>query len=297
MGKKDIKTHEEQIKYIEERMGMPVKKFHEKLDELLTPEYIFKAKEYQDFLNKWLEAGLPIYDRDNKQELLLKDDEKFEQVFNPELPYRNELPRTWFFSNFGNLISVYDDIITNTTKVLYLPPSEYNNVRGTHGFIHPITKANRTIRHHNLIIIMTQKNVSEKFLKTLELYGTYAFAPDSTYTELLNGHHNANVAKYPEKRYSSDNLSGISTACHELMRDSKKTTTDDLDEIQYMLDIAKTMEQEEPGQPICIMTGKTFDKEGNYIGDDKTYCPSGVKSIMLSEQTFNLLNTIMKLIN
>ena len=90
-------------------MGMSLSAFHDKLDVLISPEYLEKAEQKRCFLDEWLSAGNPIVTvkKKGRMELQLAEGEYFVQCFAPDKPVRNELPIFWFYSNFHHLVSVW----------------------------------------------------------------------------------------------------------------------------------------------------------------------------------------------
>ena len=83
-------------------------------------------------MQQWLEDGNPIFTlfETGRRELELKDGEYFVPCFDPDEPARNELPITWFYSNFDNIISVWTNQTTAEKKMIWLPPKDNGTGRG-----------------------------------------------------------------------------------------------------------------------------------------------------------------------
>lgn len=217
---KNIKNFEDYIRSVENRMGMSTEEFQHKLENSL-PERIEQAKIDQSFLYDWLENDNGIYtrkDEGNKEKLILQDDEFFIQVFNPEVRFLNEIPTTWFLSNFNNLVYIRKNGRGSDRKIYWIKPSKTNeDDRACVGFVHPITGRTRTIRFYTLISHVFGSDVFGKANDYLDLWGTYAYGGLQSDFE-LNTHHPYPVTLYKELEYDWRNMQTVDGLSHDLIR-------------------------------------------------------------------------------
>ena len=274
-------SYAEHKKKVEHAMGMTVEDFHEKLDDLLTPEYLDKAKEYKAFLDQWLEDGNPIYTHfvESRKELELQDGEFFLQCFDANKPGRNELPIFWFYSNKDNLVSVWTNRITGEKKIIWLPPKEdSDNSRGVQKWKHPITDNIKTIKAYVLGALVFEKwfGLAEKLIND---FGTYAFdRADDMWN--LNGHHEESCKNNPTRIYDHENILLVDVRSHTLLRDIKtqqgairradpvkaQALSTDL-----MEEIANVVSFESPDRGVIVWAGESYDKQGNFTNDKGAY--------------------------
>lgn len=64
------------------------------------------AEEYAEIFEQQMQEGQPIYNSKG-EELILQDEEQFRQCYDEKDPARKDLPKSWFVSNHGNVISTY----------------------------------------------------------------------------------------------------------------------------------------------------------------------------------------------
>ena len=259
-------------------MGMSVEQFHEKLEELITPEYLAKAAKYRKFLDDWLESGRPIYTwrEEGRKELELKDGEYFVQCFAPDEPGRNELPIFWFYSNYDNLVSVYTDRTPNKEqKLIWLPPkTDGKDQRGVQKWRHPVTGRYKTIKAYTLgSLVLNGGNTFGRAAELLEMFGTYAYGlKDDPWN--LQGHHEARISDYPERLYDHEDISTLDVYAHELLRRIREShqqirlSDSDSEVAQNSLSIAdgiaSVTEAEAPGKPVLIWAGERYGLNGTY---------------------------------
>ena len=260
-------------------MGMTVEEFHEKLEELITPEYLNKAAESRKFLDAWLESGKPIYTwkKKGQQELNLKDGEYFVQCFDPDEPVRNELPVFWFYSNFDNLVSVYTIPSSGKKKVIWLPPkADDKDPRGVQKWKHPVTGKTKTIKAYTLgSLVFKSGNTFGRAAEILEILGTYAYnrkKKDNPW--ILNSHHEARISDHPDRIYDHTDIGTLDVFAHELLRrirdihEKIRLSDSDVAVVQNSLsianDIATVTEAEAPGKPVLIWGGERYTPAGCY---------------------------------
>lgn len=283
--KKDIMiTFDEHVKKVEKQMGMSVTDFHEKLEDLLTPEYLEKAEEYKQILDEWLSDGNPIFTHrvDNRKELELQDGEYFVPCFDPDKPARNELPIFWFYSNYDNLVSVYTDRITGEKKVIWLPPkTDGKDPRGVQKWNHLITGKIKSMKAYSLgALVMNAENTFGRAKELLELFGTYAYGlVDDQWN--VNGHHEESYKNNRSRLYDNSNIGTLDVYAHDLLRRIRTihskirlaTSQEEKDALTFdlMKDIAEVTNAEAPGQGVIIWTGNRLDLDGNYKNDKGSY--------------------------
>jgi len=280
--KKIMITFDEHVKKVEKQMGMSVKDFHEKLDNLLTPEYMEKAEEYKQFLDEWLLSGMPIHTlkKKGRKELELKEGEHFVPCFDPNKPARNELPIYWFYSNYDNLVSVYTN--AGKKKVIWLrPKADGKNKRGVQKWKHPVTGKIKSMKAYCLGgLIMNADNTTNRAKLQLELFGTYAYGPANDKWN-LNGHHEESVKNNPLRLYDHTNIGTVDVYAHLLLRRIRKihkrirqaVTQEEKDALTLglMRDITEVMDAEFPGKGVVIWVGNRLDLDGNYKDDKGIY--------------------------
>lgn len=265
------------IKEVEENMGMSLDTFHQKLDELLTPQYIEKSVRYKTVLDKWLESGRGIY-TDKGDELILKDGEYFEQCFSPDIPGRNELYPFWFISNRGNLVSAYGN------KVTWLPmiPHDKDNEsdRMCYKWLHPVTKVNKNIQVHNLMALVFNPGASfGRAKEDIKLFGTYAFGVG--YGFWLNGHHRYRYNDYPDKVFDPKNIQFLRGYVHDALRDARKILTkihansgnpeNEENMNGLLIRIARMLDVEAPGMIVLTCSGELYNMDGTYRNNKGEY--------------------------
>lgn len=282
--KKDIMiSFDEHVKKVEKQMGMSITDFHEKLEELLTPEYLDEAEQNRLFMQQWLEDGNPIFTlyKQGRKELELQDGEYFVPCFDPDKPVRNEMPIFWFYSNYDNMISVYTDRITGEKRVIWLPPKDNGSGRGFQEWKHRVTERQKILKHYVIGgLIMNSDKAFGRAKELIEMFGSYAFGGVEDQWN-VQGHHEESKKNNPSRLYDHENIGIQDTYTHALLRQIRKIhkkirsarTQEEKDMLTFglMKDIAEVTNAEAPDQGVIIWTGNRLDMDGNYKDDKGTY--------------------------
>ena len=262
----NVKTFDEHLAYKKNQMGMTVAEFHDKLDDLLTDEYIRQVEENQKILNQWLDDARPIYTthKKNRRELDLQEGEYFEPCFDPDQPVRNELPVFWFMSNFGNLLTV-----RSNGKVYWLPPKLNTSGRGEQKWQNKITGKLSSLPHYAIGgLIFHPEKVFGTAKEMLELFGSYGFGQKGSPWN-VQAHHEEPLHGNMDGQYNFDIIGTLTVEAHELLRSlrtsNKKAlravTESERDalNIETMARIAATIDKEGVKEPVVIQAGLADD--------------------------------------
>lgn len=277
-------TFDEHVKKVEKQMGMSVTEFHEKLEDLLTPEYMDAAEQNRLFMQQWLEDGNPIFtlQESGRRELELQDGEYFVQCFDPDKPGRNELPITWFYSNFDNIISVWTNPATGDKRMIYLPPkTDGKDPRGVQKWQHRVTGKLKSMKAYSLgALVLNEENIFGRAKELLELFGTYAYGlVDDQWN--VNGHHEESYKNNRSRLYDNSNIGTLDVYAHDLLRRIRTihkkirlaASQEEKDALTFSLmkDVAEVTNAEAPEQGVIIWTGNRLDQSGNYKDDKGSY--------------------------
>ena len=213
-------TYEEHVKRIEKSMGMSIQEYRQKLDAMITPEYIERAHDYYEYMIAWIDNQKPIYQKYCKKELELKDGEIFYPCFDPVQSGRRELPIFWFYSNYDRLISVQSAPRTKKPfNVIWLCPKEdTEDGRGKQGFLNHVNDQHKTIKHYVLgALVLHRASMLSNALQELNNFGIYSFfTPKDPWS--LNGHHEKSQTIFKDLKYDHENVDIIVGGFHQLLR-------------------------------------------------------------------------------
>lgn len=65
------------------------------------------AEEFKEIFEKEVKSNMVITSRDKKEKIVIADNEEWRQCYKQNDENREELPKYWFLSDRGNLISVF----------------------------------------------------------------------------------------------------------------------------------------------------------------------------------------------
>ena len=262
-------------------MGMSVDDFHKKIQEVVTPEYIAEGERKYKILQDWINSKRPITTQkkknEDRQELILSENECFVPCFNPDEPFRNEMPNHWFISNKSNLVTVIGE------NVYWLKPHLYNRgLRSSYKLKKsPITGKKSSVMAHNLLwAVFNRDCIFGRAGDYINRFGTFAFGVKNDPFN-VEGHHKERIEDYPEKVNDPFDIQVMTVFAHEVLRKIRHVQ----DEIQIETSeekkvglrnelvrlVAKLSDIEAPGKGVVVNNGERYDKAGNYKDNKGSY--------------------------
>lgn len=216
-----------------------------------------EEKDCKQILDKYIEDGKEIHDKSKKQKLILKEGEKFTQVY-ADTPVRRLIPKHYFFSDENNLVSLA------TGKPVYVRQQPREN--GRPFYILPLKDENgetlqcKNVEVHNLAAIVHGADVIGKANDLLKKNGIFAFGINNKKELKVQGHHKDGNKKNNEV----NNIQLLTSQFHTLIENAPNPN-DDKEVIKFMIDLSKQAEQEEINQPFIVFDGYVKNKHtGKY---------------------------------
>lgn len=242
--------------------------------------------EYREAFYEFMASGKEVRTQDNKEKLILTDNEKWKQCYKPTDKIRKLLPPFWFVSDQGNLISL------QSGKAKWLKKDEENGRYSYHFLIweDEDTFRRKNIEAHNLVWLVFGGKSFGRAEELLEEFGIDAFGVKNDKEIKLNGHH-----KDKKENNSPDNIEVITTEAHkvidkvpspEKMKDSERVNS-------FLTDFSNMAAVENPNGITVLLTGQKLDKDTNEIIDDDGYRSlESVNSIKFSSEAMKQIQLL-----
>jgi len=216
----------------------------------------------RELFYKFMSEGQPVFDKDGN-ELILKDGEEFRQCYDPNDNIRNTMPKSWFVSNYCNLISVYGK------KVRWLKMDLDEQGRGAyHWYINEEhIKRISAYALRDLIFGAYKYGKAEGLLNEK---GVYAFGHASV-PDNLQCHHPDKRSDSPEKLYEPGNTEIVTYRMHDLIHKAPDHKASPKDEAEYMNKLLKAVSEEAPNQITFVATGEVYHPSTDTWEKDKAF--------------------------
>lgn len=223
-------------------------------------------KNYIEKFTEVIETNTPIYSSNDETKLFIpEDNEIFKQCW-ADTNTRKTLPKYWFISNHGNLISVcHDDPVwiegytdeTGTRKCYKYIIHDENNA----------TMQHKNIESHNLVALVFGSEVYGKAAELLEQEGVYSFGINNKRKLKAQGHH----IDGDHTNNEPQNIQIVSNRVHPLLHSVPDLKNNLKKELQFMQRLADVVSEEEPHKITILFTGYYWDeKEQQFKNNNKT---------------------------
>lgn len=249
------------------------------------------SKYYQEKFEQLINAGVPIIERKGKkvEEVFVPaDDEVFKQCW-ADTVTRRTLPTYWFVSNYANLISVGEKKL----KLVHKEPRKdsgkfsYKYVIRENGEAHV-----KNIEEHDLAWLVFG---ADSFGLAEELFqekGIHAFGVRSKEGLNVQGHHKDgdDINNDPE------NGKFVTDRVHTLFDQIPSLDASDKEQIGFMKNLGKMMNEENPDKITVLWTDDVYDpKTGKWTKDGKKDITAETEVSFTQNGMTELKNIIRKL--
>lgn len=212
-------------------------------------------RDYKKIFDKEMNSGKRIFTLDNKEELIIEDNERWKQCYKPGVKAREQLPQYWFVSSSGNLISVYKG------KACWLKKDECNG-RYSYHFnidIDGETTICKNIEVHNLVGIVFGSPTYGIAKDMLDKQGLFAFGIKNSDEVKINGHHTLG-----KEDNSPESIEFVSTDIHKVI-DKVPKKSDTESEVNFLKEFGSMVSKEVPDKASVLLTGQKDGKEYSFI--------------------------------
>lgn len=241
---------------------------------------LLSSKEYKNIFDREMNSGKKIYTQDKTEELIIDDNEKWKQCYKKGDKAREQLPKYWFISDQGNLISVAKG------KAYWLKKDESNGRYSYHFVIQTDeeTSVKKNIELHNLVRIVFGGLSYGMAEDMLQEQGIFAFGVKNSKEVKLNGHHIGDKADN-----SPENIELVTTKAHTII-DKVPKDSDPEKMKKFLMEFGEMAQTEEPHKISVLLTGQRLDANTHeVIADDNVRVLYGTNKITLTEQAMKEL--------
>lgn len=251
---------------------------------------IKKASYYQEKFEQLFNSGVPIIERKGKgiEEVFVPaEDEIFKQCW-ADTPTRRALPTYWFVSNYANLVSVGE-------KKLKLLHKEPRNDSNKFSYKYTIREKDeqhlKNIEGHNLAWLVFGSESFGQATKLLQEKGVYAFGVRSKEGLNVQGHHKDG----DDTNNDPGNGKFVTDRVHTLFDQIPSLDASDKEQIGFMKNLGKMMDEENPDKITILWTDDVYDpKTGKWTKDGKKDITAESSIVLAGDGMEELMNIIRK---
>lgn len=194
------------------------------------------SEEYKRIFDTAMNEGQPIFSSD-RQELILQENEEFCQCFKAGDPVRKNFPKSWFVSNYCNLISTFKG------HVEWLKMDTNDPKRPTYHFY--LNDRIKIIAAYNLAGLCHNAPIYGKAKEYLENEGLYAFGNRGKLNG-MQGHHFKDRQNYPKLICDVSNIEFVSIPAHEVADSIPPMDADEETKLAWVKKFGKIAADEAP---------------------------------------------------
>lgn len=242
----------------------------------------YTVNDYRKIFEMAIDSNIEIRTQDGKDQLVIADNEKWSPCYKQGDKKREQLPKYWFISDKGNLVSC------QSGKAMLL---KKDNDNGRYSYHFHITIDDNTVTKniecHNLVWLVFGGLSYGKAEELLEEQGIFAFGRKNSEEIKLNGHHVGD-----KEDNSPDNVELVTTPAHIII-DKVPKNSDSNKVNDFLMEFGKMAVAEEPSKISILLTGQKLNKDTLEIESDNGFrCLYGTDKVTLSKKAIYQLLTM-----